>query len=115
MPQLGSGAVLLKENAMSVSSNAGIYRYASRPFDNEVSVHDLLNDTTEWLQYARGLTGLLAELVHEADAIDCGRMALGLEAIGAMTQVGIKCAAEAHAQLTWQENRKGNSPLTGDC
>jgi hypothetical protein len=94
---------------MSVSTSPGIDRYTSHSTDGDVSVHELLNDATEWLQYARGLTGLLADLVHEADVVDCGRMALGLEAISAMTHVGIKCAAEAHAQLAWQENRRGSS------
>ena len=53
----------------------------------ETTTHDLLNQATEWLQYARGLTELLAELVHESDAVDCNRMAMGLEAISALTEI----------------------------
>jgi hypothetical protein len=64
--------------------------------------HDLLNEATEWLQYARGLTQLLAELVHESDTVDCGRMAIGLEAIAAMTRLGVQRTAEAHARITWE-------------
>jgi len=30
-------------------------------------------------------------------------MALGLEAIAALTHVGVKCTAEAHARLCWKE------------
>jgi len=88
---------------MSVSPDRPADRHASYPIDPETSVHDLLNDATEWLQYARGLTGLLADLIHEADSVDCGRMALVLEAIGALTHVGVKCTAEAHARLCWKE------------
>lgn len=61
---------------------------------------------TEWLQYARGITCLLADLVHEADAVDCHQMALGLEAIAAMTRAGVHCTAEAHARLSWKEAQR---------
>lgn len=50
-----------------------------------------------------GLTGLLGDLIHEADSVDCRRMALGLEAVGALTQVGVRCTTEAHARLCWKE------------
>jgi len=63
--------------------------------------HDLLNEATEWLQYARGITQLLAELVHESGTVDCGRMAMGLEAIAAMTRMGLQCTADAHARMSW--------------
>jgi len=68
----------------------------------ETSTHDLLNQATEWMQYARGLTELLAELVHESDTVDCRRMAIGLEAISALTRLGARCTAEAHARITWE-------------
>ena len=69
----------------------------------ETTTHDLLNQATEWLQYARGLSELLAELVHESDTVDCNRMAMGLEAIGALTRLGVRCTAEAHARLSWEQ------------
>jgi hypothetical protein len=68
----------------------------------ETTTHDLLNQATEWLQYARGLTELLAEFVHESDTVDCKRMAIGLEAISALTRLGVRCTAEAHARMTWE-------------
>jgi hypothetical protein len=68
----------------------------------ETTTHDLLNQATEWLQYARGLTELLAEFVHESDTVDCKRMAIGLEAISALTRLGARCTAEAHARITWE-------------
>ena len=74
------------------------------PSDSEAETtnHDLLNQATEWMQYARGLTELLAELVHESDTVDCHRMAIGLEAISALTRLGARCTAEAHARFTWE-------------
>jgi hypothetical protein len=68
----------------------------------DTSVHDLLNQATEWLQYARGMTELLAELIHESDTVDCGRVAFGLEAIGAMTRLGVRYTTEAHARISWE-------------
>jgi len=80
--------------------------------DPETTAHDLMNAATEWLQYARGLAGLLADLVHEADTVDCQRMALGLEAIGALTQMGVQCTAEAHVRMCWEDTaRNGPTPL----
>lgn len=80
---------------------------SSAEFDAEMTTHDLLNKATEWLQYARGLTDLLAEFVHESDEVDCRRLALGLEAISALTRLGVRCTAEAHARITWE--RAGNA------
>jgi hypothetical protein len=40
---------------MSVSTDRPVDRHTRYPIDPETSVHDLLNDATEWLQYARGL------------------------------------------------------------
>jgi hypothetical protein len=70
--------------------------------DPETSSHDLMNESIQWLQYARGLTGLLADLIHEADVVDCQRMALGLEAIGALTHMGVQCTAQAHVRMCWE-------------
>lgn len=67
--------------------------------EQDANAHELLNEATEWLQYSRGVTQILAELVHESDAVDCTRLSMALEAIAAMTQRGIQCAAEAHAKL----------------
>jgi hypothetical protein len=72
----------------------------------ETSTHDLLNQATEWLQYARGLTELLAELVHESDTVDCNRMAMGLKAISALTRLGVRCTAEAHARILLEQERR---------
>jgi hypothetical protein len=84
--------------------------------DPEASAHDLMNESLQWLQYARGLVGLLSDLVHEADTVDCQRMALGLEAIGALTYMGVQCAAQAHVRMCWEgaERRDARSSQTDD-
>jgi len=67
--------------------------------ETDANAHELLNEATEWLQYSRGVTQLLAELVHESEDLDCAQMSLALDAIGAMTQRGIRCLAEGRAGL----------------
>jgi hypothetical protein len=74
--------------------------------DPEASAHDLMNESLQWLQYARGLVGLLADLIHEADTVDCRRMALGLEAIGALMHMGVQCTAQANVRMCWEEVSK---------
>jgi hypothetical protein len=78
--------------------------------DPDASAHDLMNESIQWLQYARGLAGLLADLIHEADAVDCQRMAMGLEAIGALTHMGVQCTAQAHVRVCWEEAGKAGGP-----
>lgn len=63
----------------------------------EATIRELLNEATEWLQYARGVTTTLSDLVHEADSIDCKQMSLSLDAIASMTQAGLRRVAEANA------------------
>ncbi len=71
--------------------------------DPEATSHDLMNEATEWLQYARSLTRLLADFVHESDTVDCQRVALGMEAIGALVHMGVQCTAQAHARMCWEK------------
>jgi len=73
----------------------------------EPSLHELFNEATEWLQYSRGVTATLSDLVHEADAIDCKQMSLSLDAIAAMTQAALHLVSEAHAQ--WHHARAGKA------
>ena len=90
---------------MKITVEGQTSRPSSYSIDDDVTTHDLLNDATEWLQYARGLTELLAELVHESDAVDCRHMALGLDAIGALTRLGLQCTAHAHTRIAWEQAR----------
>lgn len=86
----------------------------SQDIDSETTAHDLLNEATEWMQYTSGMAGLLAELVHESDAVDCQRMALALEAIGAIARVGAQRTAQAHALMHWQRARAEAMPTSRD-
>jgi len=72
------------------------------PDEQPTSVHDLLNDATLWLQYSRGVTATLADLIHEADNVDCRQLSLTLEAIAAMTSHGTRQLGEARAQMSWE-------------
>jgi hypothetical protein len=71
--------------------------------DPGATPHDLLNLATEWLQYSRGMTELLAELVHESDKLNPQQMGIALEAVGKMTNMGLQCASTAHARMQWAD------------
>ena len=64
-------------------------------------IHDLMNEATMWLQYSRGVTTTLADLIHEAEEVDLRRLALALEAIAAMTRLGASQLSEARATAHW--------------
>jgi hypothetical protein len=102
---LGGFVVAKKELLMHASDTPCRSCQVGGPDDALASTHDLLNEATQWLQYARGLTELLAELVHESDAVDCRRMSLGLEAISSLTRLAAQRTAEAHARLSWERAR----------
>lgn len=95
---------------MSLSEDAGTSSRANYLFDPEASSHDLLNGAIEFLQYARGISELLADLVHESDVVDCRRMALSLEAIGALANMGMQCTALAHARMSWEKVQMASKP-----
>ena len=77
-------------------------RIAHTESSNEPTLHELFNDATCWLQQARGVTTTLADLIHEADTVDCAQMALSLEAIAAMMHAGIERLGQAHARWAWE-------------
>ena len=107
VPHLDEGAaVIQRNNVMYETKNHPAEPSIGYHADPEASPHDLMNESVQWLQYARGLVRLLADLIHEADAVDCQRMALGLEAIGALTQMGVQCTAQAHVRMCWKEATK---------
>ncbi|UPG93400.1 hypothetical protein [Luteibacter aegosomatissinici] len=76
---------------------------AGAAIENEPTVHELLNEATLWLQYARGVTSTLADLVHEADSVDYKQLGLSLEAVAAMTQAGVERVGRAHARWAWDQ------------
>jgi hypothetical protein len=103
VPQLAEREAFRKKEGMETTTDDQVHPGCNVGIDNEATMHGLLNEATEWLQYSRGLTELLAELVHESDTVDCRRMALGLEAISALTRLGLQCTAHAHAWMSWEK------------
>lgn len=93
------------EQAMETTTVDHVHPGCNMEISSEATAHGLLNEATEWLQYARGVTELLAELVHESDTVDCRRMAMGLDAISALTRMGLQCATHAHARMPWDRQR----------
>ena len=87
---------------METSENIYVNRNPKCDFESGATAHELLNEATEWLQYACGISELLAELIHESDSVDCQRMALALEGIGKITRTGAQRAAQAHAMFHWE-------------
>jgi hypothetical protein len=75
--------------------------------ESESSIHALLNEATEWLQYARSVMSTLADHVHEADKLDHRELALSLEATAAMTQAGVERVRQAHAKWVWEQEAAG--------
>ena len=67
----------------------------------------LLNDATEWLQYAHHQVQLLTELTHECGSPEQRRLAVMLEGIAAFIEMGTRCAAQAHLRMQWQQVREG--------
>jgi hypothetical protein len=88
---------------MPTSKDADTHPGFHYHIDPEASSHELMNEATAWLQYARSLTRLLADFIHESDGVDCQRVAHGLEAIGALVHMGVQCTAQAHVRMCWEQ------------
>ena len=69
--------------------------------DPDASINALLNDATECLQYARGITDLLVESLQEDEIPERQRTLLALGGVGALITMGVQCAARAHAKMEW--------------
>ncbi|WP_429245400.1 hypothetical protein [Luteibacter sp. 621] len=89
-----------------MSENLGSGSDVGDDAGNVQTTHDLLNEATMWLQYSRGVTATLADLIHEADEVDYKGLGLSLEAIAAMTLLGTQRLSEAHAQICWDTGRR---------
>ena len=87
-----------------------IARHTTYFSDPDASAEALLNDATEWLQYARCAVHVLTELTHERGSPDARRLTIMLEGIGAFIEMGARCAAQGHLRMQWervQEDIKG--------
>ena len=80
-----------------------ITRHANYFSDPNAGPDALLNDATEWLQYAYHALQLLAELTHERGTVDTQRLPIMLDGIAALIDMGMRCAAQAHLRLQWQQ------------
>jgi hypothetical protein len=81
--------------------NYGALGEGSFCLDEEAGVNALLNDATEFLQYARGITGLLVEALQDDEDFDKPRIRLALGAINALVVMGVQCASRAHLKMEW--------------
>ena len=84
-----------------------IIRHTHYFSDPEAGPDELLNDATEWLQYAYNAVKLLAELVHERGDVDAHRLPIILEGVAAFVEMGTRCAAQAHMRMQWQKVSEG--------
>lgn len=62
-----------------------------------------MNEVTECLQYARGLTGLLAELLEDAEEVTGKDLSIALRAVEALMETGCQRAEMAHERVVWAE------------
>jgi len=80
-----------------------ISRHANYFSDPNAGADALLNDATEWLQYAYNALKLLAELIHEPGGIDAHRLPVMLEGVAAFLEMGTRCATQAHLRMQWRQ------------
>ena len=88
---------------MDIYGEPWIVRNAVYYSDPEAGPDALLNDATEWLQYAYHSIRVLADLVQEDRDIDTKRLPVMLEGIGVFIDMGARCAAQAHLRMQWLE------------
>ena len=82
-----------------------IIRHTHYFSDPDAGPDELLNDATEWLQYAYNAVKLLAELVHERGQVDAHRLPIMLEGVAAFVEMGTRCATQAHMRMQWERTR----------
>ncbi|MGO4702246.1 hypothetical protein [Dyella sp. 2RAB6] len=90
---------------MSTLGEPWLTRHTHYYADPEATATDLLNDATEWLQYARHTTALLAELIDDADSVDESHLAVTMGGVSALVELGMRCAIQAHGKLLWQQSQ----------
>ncbi len=88
---------------MSVFGEAWTTRHTDYFSDPDAGPEALLNDATEWLQYAQTCLKVLTELVNERGAPDVRRLTVMLEGVGAFVEMGTRCAAQAHLRMQWRQ------------
>lgn len=91
---------------MSVFGEPWTTRHTNYFSDPDAGPEALLNDATEWLQYAQSSIQILTELVYERGSPDARRLTVMLEGIGAFIEMGTRSAAQAHLRMQWQQDRE---------
>ena len=86
---------------MNVFGEPWTTRHTTYFSDPNAGPEALLNDATEWLQYARSNLRMLTELVNERGVPDVQRLTVMLEGVGAFMEMGTRCAAQAHLRMQW--------------
>ena len=86
---------------MNVFGEPWITRHTTYFSNPNANPEALLNDATEWLQYAHNQTRILAELVHEKGHIEARSLTTILEGIAAFIDMGMRCATQAHLKMQW--------------
>ena len=82
-----------------------IIRHSNYFSDPAAGPDELLNDATEWLQYAYNAVKLLAELVHGHGEVDTQRLPIMLEGVAAFIDMGARCATQAHMRMQWRRRQ----------
>lgn len=92
---------------MSVFGEPWTTRHTRYFSDPDAGPEALLNDATEWLQYARNNLQMLTELINERGNPEPYRLTVMLEGIDAFMEMGTRCAAQAHLRMQWQQIKEG--------
>ena len=91
---------------MSVFGEAWTTRHTDYFSDPDAGPEALLNDATEWLQYAQTCLKVLTELVNERGTPDVRRLTVMLEGVGAFVEMGTRCAAQAHLRMQVKQKQR---------
>lgn len=97
---------------MDVFGEPWTTRHARYFADPQAGAEALLNDASEWLQYAQTNLRVLIELVNERGAPDVRRLTVVLEGVGAFIEMGACSAGQAHMRVQLEKVRQGmRSPV----
>ena len=77
----------------------------------DASVHELMNDATEWLKYAQKLTGFMCEIVEDAGELQGKEVANALLVVDALVRRGLDFTEQAHTQLVREQLHAATSTL----
>ena len=76
-------------------------RHTAYYSDPDAGPDALLNDATEWLQYAYNAIRVLAGMVREGGEVDAEHLPVMLEGIATFIDMGTRCAMLAHGRVQW--------------